>query len=95
MAVDFYPRNSHPLELHKLVNGNTAPLVEREARDISESDTSLRVVLRDIPSAASRDIEELGNETRVFNFRLRAIRITLHELLDFRDEFCLVHSKKG
>ena len=49
-AVDLDARNTHPLELHKLVNGNTAPLVEREARDISESDTSLRVVFGKVPS---------------------------------------------
>lgn len=57
VKVELYARNSHPLELHKLVNGNITPFVKREARDIPESDMSLRVVLGDIPSTASRDIK--------------------------------------
>jgi hypothetical protein len=66
VSIDFDSRDAKPLKFEKLVDRDTAPLVKSESGHITESDAFLWIVLSDIPGAGSGDIEELGNETRIF-----------------------------
>jgi len=95
VSIDLDARDSVPLERHELIDRNVSPLVEGKARDVGESDTRLRVVLADVPGAASRDVEELCDEARIFFAVLGAEPIAFGELFEGFEKLCLSHRKKG
>ncbi len=95
VAVDLDARDTAKLELHKLVDGNRAPLVEDKPGDVSESDACLRIVLGEVPRAASCDIEKLRGKNRIGFVLLGTVGVSLHEASEVFEKLCLFHSSEG
>lgn len=66
VAVDFDARNTVPREFDQLIERDKSPLIEGQARDISESNALFWIVLRDVPSTGSGNIKKLCQDARIF-----------------------------
>ncbi len=91
VSVYLDTRNAKPSKLHELIDGDAAPFVEGQARDIPEGDMGCRIVLGDIPSAGSGDIEEFSDEARIFFAVLRQEVIALGEAFEIFEKSSLLH----
>ena len=90
-AVYLDARDADPPERHELVDGDSAPLVERQAGYIAESDARRWIVLGDVPGAGSGDVKELRHKKRVRFIGLRAIGIGACELREQVEKLDLGH----
>ncbi len=95
MQIDLDTGNAHPSQRHELINGYQSPFVKREPRHVAERDPLTRIVLGEVPRAASRDVEELGPNDRIVGLFLGTGGIPLHAALKGRKKTCLVHRIEG
>lgn len=95
VAVDLDARDAAELKFHDLIDGNRAPLVEGKPGDVAESNTCLRIVLGEVPRAASRDVEKLRSKNRISFVLLGTVGVSLHEESEVFEKLCLFHSSEG
>ena len=80
IAVDLDAVDAVPATFEELVYRDGTPFIEGKARDIAEGDARFRIVLGNIPSAGSGDIEKLRNKARVFFASLGVQRVASGKL---------------
>lgn len=95
MSVDLDTGNPHPSQFHEFVDGDRSPLVEGEAGHVPEPNPLFRIVLGEIPRAASRDVEELRGEDRIVDLFLGTGGIRFHAAFESGEKLCLVHRIEG
>lgn len=91
MKIQLDARDSHPAKFHEFVNAEGSPRIFKESGHVPKRHVRLRVVLGDVPGAASRDIEELGHDYWVGLFRLRVQRVFGRSHFECVNQGCFVH----
>ena len=95
MAVDLDAEDAVPAKLKELVYRDGTPFIECEARDIAKSDARFGMVLSNIPSAGSSDIEELRDKTRIVFAILGVQRVASGKLRELDEKLVFGHGSES
>ena len=95
IAVDLDAMDAVPTQFKELVYRNGTPFIEGKARDIAEGDARFRIVLGNIPSSGSGDIEELRDKARVFFASLGVQRVASGKLRELYEKLVFGHRSES
>ena len=95
IAVDLDAVDAVPAKLKELVYRDGAPFVEGKTSDIAKGDVRFRIVLGNVPSSGSGDIEELRNKARVFFASLGVQRVASGKLRELYEKLVFGHRSES
>lgn len=95
IAVDLDAVDTVPAKFEELVYRDGTPFIESKARDIAKSDARFRIVLGNVPSSGSGDIEELRDKARVFFASLGVQRVASGKLRELYEKLVFGHRSES
>ena len=95
IAVDLDAVDAVPAKFEELVYRDRTPFVEGKARDIAKGDARFRIVLGNVPSSGSGDIEELRDKARVFFASLGVQRVASGKLCELYEKLVFGHRSES
>ena len=95
IAVDLDAVDAVPAKFEELVYRDRTPFVEGKARDIAKGDARFRIVLGNVPSSGSGDIEELRDKARVFFASLGVQRVASGKLRELYEKLVFGHRSES
>lgn len=84
-----------PAKFEEFVYRDGTPFIEGKARDIAKSDARFRIVLGNVPSSGSGDIEELRDKARVFFASLGVQRVASSKLREIYEKLVFGHRSES
>ena len=95
IAVDLDAVDAVPAKFEEFVYRDGTPFIEGKARDIAKSDARFRIVLGNVPSSGSGDIEELRDKARVFFASLGVQRVASGKLCELYEKLVFGHRSES